>query len=362
MIHNDADAADRRRSRDLRGARRRRAAHLRAGERAADGAALLPVLIRVPCSSSASASPRNRCHDALLTLPFEQRQKSRLRATARSTASEVGLFLERGTVLRGGDCLRGRGRPRRTRRRRRRAADGGAQRRCRARSRAPPITSATGTRRCRWASTAGCASPPTTCSARCCAASGVAVTALSRAVRARGRRLRGGPPSPFGRSQARRRHPRFRDARGPARVKREAALEVGDARPPPQAPISLVRLLQLASPALPIGAYSYSQGLEWAVDAGTVHDAASAQRWIGDLLELVLARGDAPMLVRLLDAASAARLAMRWPHGTRGFALPARPRSSAPRREQMGIRSRGCSSTSRCSTPRPAWCCRASPR
>jgi len=89
-------------------------------------------------------------------------------------------------------------------------------------------------------------------------------------------------------------------------VKREAALEVGDARPPGQAPISLVRLLQLASPALPIGTYSYSQGLEWAVHAGTVHDLASAQRWIGDLLEHVLARGDAAMLVRLLDAASAA--------------------------------------------------------
>ena len=51
----------------------------------------------------------------------------------------------------------------------------------------------------------------------------------------------------------------------------------------PLAP-TLVRLLQLASPALPIGAYSYSQGLEWAIEAGTVHDAVSAQSWIGDVL------------------------------------------------------------------------------
>ncbi len=44
--------------------------------------------------------------DAELVLPFEQRQKSRLR-TAVSSGEEVGLFLERGSVLRDGDCLRG---------------------------------------------------------------------------------------------------------------------------------------------------------------------------------------------------------------------------------------------------------------
>ena len=35
----------------------------------------------------------------------------------------------------------------------------------------------------------------------------------------------------------------------------------------------LARLLQLASPALPVGAYSYSQGLESAIDAGIVHSS-----------------------------------------------------------------------------------------
>ena len=39
--------------------------------------------------------------------------------------------------------------------------------------------------------------------------------------------------------------------------------------------LALVRLLQLASPALPIGAYSYSQGLEWEVASGNVRDAAT---------------------------------------------------------------------------------------
>ena len=71
-------------------------------------------------------------------------------------------------------------------------------------------------------------------------------------------------------------------------------------------PLALVRLLQLASPALPIGAYSYSQGLEWAVEAGDIRDAASAQAWIGDLLRDVMSVSEAPVLWRLCDAAAAA--------------------------------------------------------
>lgn len=67
--------------------------------------------------------------------------------------------------------------------------------------------------------------------------------------------------------------------------------------------LPLVRLLQLASPALPIGAYSYSQGLEWVVAEGGVRDAATAQAWIGDLLEFVVAPGEAAIAWRLLAAA-----------------------------------------------------------
>lgn len=67
--------------------------------------------------------------------------------------------------------------------------------------------------------------------------------------------------------------------------------------------LSLVRLLQLASPLLPIGAYSYSQGLEWVVAEGTVHDAATVGDWIGDALELVVAPGEAAVTWRLLVAA-----------------------------------------------------------
>ena len=43
-------------------------------------------------------------HDADLVLPFELRQKSRLRTTVKG-GEEIGLFLERGTVLRDGECL-----------------------------------------------------------------------------------------------------------------------------------------------------------------------------------------------------------------------------------------------------------------
>lgn len=66
--------------------------------------------------------------------------------------------------------------------------------------------------------------------------------------------------------------------------------------------IELARLLQLASPALPVGAYTYSQGLEWAVESGTVRDEAGALRWIGDQLEWNLGRYEAPQLLRFLEA------------------------------------------------------------
>jgi urease accessory protein len=60
--------------------------------------------------------------------------------------------------------------------------------------------------------------------------------------------------------------------------------------------MSLARLLQLASPTLPVGAYSYSQGLEAAIEAGIVSDFSSARTWIGDVLELSVARMEAPVL------------------------------------------------------------------
>lgn len=63
-----------------------------------------------------------------------------------------------------------------------------------------------------------------------------------------------------------------------------------------------LRLLQLASPALPVGAYSYSGGLESAIDAGVVTDAPAAADWIGAVLEFNLARLEAPVFLRLAAA------------------------------------------------------------
>ena len=65
---------------------------------------------------------------------------------------------------------------------------------------------------------------------------------------------------------------------------------------------ALLHLLQFASPALPIGGYSYSQGLETAIERGLVVDADSARAWIAGYLAQVLARWDAPLLWRLLKA------------------------------------------------------------
>jgi urease accessory protein len=78
--------------------------------------------------------------------------------------------------------------------------------------------------------------------------------------------------------------------------------------------IALLRLLRLASPMLPVGAYSYSQGLEWAIDAGVVRDEATAQRWIGDLLRFGCARFELPVWWRLHRAWSdgKANEAGRW--------------------------------------------------
>ena len=65
--------------------------------------------------------------------------------------------------------------------------------------------------------------------------------------------------------------------------------------------VKVAALLQLASPALPIGTFSYSQAMEPAIDAGIVHDAPTAQSWIAAGLD-ILARGDAILLLRQCQA------------------------------------------------------------
>jgi len=67
--------------------------------------------------------------------------------------------------------------------------------------------------------------------------------------------------------------------------------------------LSQVRLLQLLNPALPIGSYSYSQGIEWACQQGWLHDHESVKAWVHAGLHGQLIQQELPLLLRLLRAA-----------------------------------------------------------
>jgi len=66
--------------------------------------------------------------------------------------------------------------------------------------------------------------------------------------------------------------------------------------------LAMLRLLQLASPALPVGAFAYSQGLEQATLLGWVTDEASASEWIAGVVTEVLPRLDLPVLAETYAA------------------------------------------------------------
>ena len=65
---------------------------------------------------------------------------------------------------------------------------------------------------------------------------------------------------------------------------------------------ALLSLMWLASPALPIGGFSYSEGLEAAVDHGLVANEASATAWLISQLELVQARSDMALIAKAIPA------------------------------------------------------------
>ena len=154
-------------------------------------------------------------------------------------------------MLRGGDALASRRRPRRARRRRRRSADGGALRATRRACRAAPTISATAIRRSRCA-TARCASRRTTCSRGCCAGWARPSTRCARRSSPRRARTRAGH------------HHHSGDAKHSGIIH-----DMIDARDAPvTASLRSCACCSSQVPALPIGAYSYSQGLEWAVEAG----------------------------------------------------------------------------------------------
>jgi urease accessory protein len=67
-------------------------------------------------------------------------------------------------------------------------------------------------------------------------------------------------------------------------------------------PRALLRLCLLVSPALPVGAYAYSQGLEYAVQAGWVRDESSSFDWLQGLARHAVGTLDLPILLRLYRA------------------------------------------------------------
>ena len=84
----------------------------------------------------------------------------------------------------------------------------------------------------------------------------------------------------------------------------------------------LLQLIWLASPALPVGGFSYSEALEAAIDHSLVHDEFSCADWLADQLHLSQARGDMALMAQAIPAWQALNIARlkelsAWVHATR---------------------------------------------
>jgi urease accessory protein len=90
----------------------------------------------------------------------------------------------------------------------------------------------------------------------------------------------------------------------------------------PSSTPALIQLIWLASPALPIGGFSYSEGLEAAIDHGWVHDEHSAAEWLVNQLHLTQSRGDMAVVGQMISAWQALdyprlEALSQWVHATR---------------------------------------------
>lgn len=65
---------------------------------------------------------------------------------------------------------------------------------------------------------------------------------------------------------------------------------------------ALLHLMHIVSPALPVGAYAYSQGLEFAIDEQWLKGDAAVVDWIANTMRLSVGLQDAPVMVRCYDA------------------------------------------------------------
>ena len=87
-------------------------------------------------------------------------------------------------------------------------------------------------------------------------------------------------------------------------------------------------LLVWLSPGFPVGAFAYSHGLEWAVEAGDIIDARSLEAWLADLIEFGALRSDAILFSAAFRSATAAD----WPKLLEANALAVALAASAERR------------------------------
>jgi len=95
-----------------------------------------------------------------------------------------------------------------------------------------------------------------------------------------------------------------------------------------EADASLMPLMLWLSPAFPVGAFAYSHGLEWAVEAGDIFDARSLGGWLVDLLSFGAPRADAILFAAAYRAAGAGD----WPALVETNALAVALATSAERR------------------------------
>jgi urease accessory protein len=95
-----------------------------------------------------------------------------------------------------------------------------------------------------------------------------------------------------------------------------------------EADASLMPLMLWLSPAFPVGAFAYSHGLEWAVEAGDIFDQRSLGGWLVDLLSFGAPRADAILFAAAYRAAGAGD----WPALVETNALAVALATSAERR------------------------------
>ena len=88
----------------------------------------------------------------------------------------------------------------------------------------------------------------------------------------------------------------------PEREPTASARRISSKQAPTLPPAALLQLIWLASPALPIGGFSYSEGFEAAVESARIATETVASDWLTDQLHINLARGDLAVIAKAIPA------------------------------------------------------------